>query len=226
MKNIFKFMGIALMACSLTMVSCSKDDEKSDNSNPNPNPNPNPTQSTLKIYWDGNEQNLGYTSTPYNSNYGIAMIEAAKALNGNTPEPPYFKTYYAPVTTGQLYLTELIRISETSDSTLADLGFSSEVVEEGYVTVGQSDYPDYLYFYTLNTTQFGMWDADNQTVDNSDIHIVFRNTENYIQTLQNVMAEENVTSPSQISEAGWETIYNTVLTKELNIKLTNYKFGE
>lgn len=27
MKNIFKFMGIALMACSLTMVSCSKDEE-------------------------------------------------------------------------------------------------------------------------------------------------------------------------------------------------------
>lgn len=28
MKNIFKFMGIALMACSFTMVACSKDDDK------------------------------------------------------------------------------------------------------------------------------------------------------------------------------------------------------
>lgn len=35
MKNIFKFMGIALMACSLTFVSCSSDDENEEGGNTN-----------------------------------------------------------------------------------------------------------------------------------------------------------------------------------------------
>ena len=30
MKNIFKMMGIALLACSMVMVSCKKDDDKTD----------------------------------------------------------------------------------------------------------------------------------------------------------------------------------------------------
>lgn len=32
MKNIFKFMGVALLACSMIMVSCKKDDENSNES--------------------------------------------------------------------------------------------------------------------------------------------------------------------------------------------------
>lgn len=235
MKNIFKMMGVALLACSMIMVSCKKDEEDTTTNNGGGNNGGGngggtTTTAVVKIYWDNAEQTLGFTNSLYNSQLGIAMLEAGKALNGDTPEPPYFVTYYAPVTTGQLYLAELVRVSETSDSTIADYGFDCEVLEEGYVTIGEGDdaedYPDYQYMYTLNTSVFGHWDANTQTVDNSDMHILFANTESYIQAIQTIMGEEGVTSPSQISNAGWESISNSTQTKELNIKLVNYKFGE
>lgn len=53
MKNIFKFMGIALMACSLTFVSCNKDDDDDTNTPDNPQGNTPSAQVTFgSNSWD------------------------------------------------------------------------------------------------------------------------------------------------------------------------------
>ena len=60
MKNIFKFMGIALMACSLTFVSCNRDDD--DDTNTPVNPNPQPGGASIAVTWDGAAQDIQFIS--------------------------------------------------------------------------------------------------------------------------------------------------------------------
>ncbi len=85
MKNIFKFMGVALMACSLIMVSCKKDDEKS-------------SEPSLTISWDGANQNLGYNrsiTAPVNEAVDVYLLSAAKGLDEEGYiEFPEFDVYF------------------------------------------------------------------------------------------------------------------------------------
>ena len=82
MKKMFKMFGIALLACSLLTVACSKDEDTTTttttnnggsnnnggtpNPNPNPNPNPDPSdpnptvpQGTLTVKWDNVTKTMG-----------------------------------------------------------------------------------------------------------------------------------------------------------------------
>ncbi len=75
MKNIFKFMGIALMACSLTMVSCSKDDEKSDNNGGNGGNGGTTTEASAQVTfgsttWDAA---TGTMNTDFVERYGVTI---------------------------------------------------------------------------------------------------------------------------------------------------------
>lgn len=85
MKNIFKFMGIALMACSLIMVSCKKDDEKTNDP-------------SLSISWDGANQTLGHTSAmtaAINDALDLYLLTAAKGLDAEGYiEFPEFDVYF------------------------------------------------------------------------------------------------------------------------------------
>lgn len=74
MKNIFKFMGIALMACSLTFVSCSDDDDPTtDPQNPN-NPS-NPIADGVSVTFNGESWTPGNIQTVnYASQNGTLLI--------------------------------------------------------------------------------------------------------------------------------------------------------
>lgn len=75
MKNIFKLMGVALMACSL-MVACGKDE-------PEPTPDPEP-QGPIVIKWNGAYQTVDFVDAFYPSaNSTIHMLEAAKGIDEN-----------------------------------------------------------------------------------------------------------------------------------------------
>jgi len=77
MKNIFKFMGIALMACSLTMVSCNKDKDDEGGST---------AANTATVNFGGNEweATVGQASTANYAQYGIVQYMLFKT-EGNYP---------------------------------------------------------------------------------------------------------------------------------------------
>lgn len=76
MKNIFKFMGIALMACSLTFVSCSNDDD--DTTTPD---NPQGNTASFVVTLDGatmqvtDFQAIDHTDEGYLTVYGYESAD-------------------------------------------------------------------------------------------------------------------------------------------------------
>lgn len=66
MKNIFKFMGIALMACSLTMVSCSKDEENET------------VAEGINVTFDGESWTAAASRNSYVASYDMIDIFAGK----------------------------------------------------------------------------------------------------------------------------------------------------
>lgn len=82
MKNIFKFMGIALVACSL-MVACGKDDPEENNDT-----TPDTPTSVAKVNFNGTEWNATdiLVDFSYADQYGIYSWQI---LNGNTADDPF-----------------------------------------------------------------------------------------------------------------------------------------
>ena len=80
MKNIFKFMGIALMASSM-MVACSGDDEEV-------------IENEYTLTWDGTVQHPGYASAFTSKDYANTYIfQAAAASNGTELSCPAYTVY-------------------------------------------------------------------------------------------------------------------------------------
>lgn len=101
MKNIFKMMGVALMACSL-MVACGpKDPEENNDTTPVDPPAPS---YSVTINWDGVDQALGfkdaYQSTQQQGK--LFWFEGAKGMNGNNYEFPAFIIPFYNGTVGML----------------------------------------------------------------------------------------------------------------------------
>ena len=86
MKNIFKFMGIALMASAMIMTSCKKDEDKT-----NTPDNPQPGQASCTITWDGAAANTGVIDGyMYSSQSTVYILIASAGLeNDNYTFPIY-----------------------------------------------------------------------------------------------------------------------------------------
>lgn len=85
MKNIFKFMGIALMASAL-MVSCSKD-EKTDTPD-----NPQPPANGCAITWGGTTASTGVTDAyMYSSTNTVYILLAAAGLENDSYTFPLYR---------------------------------------------------------------------------------------------------------------------------------------
>lgn len=86
MKNIFKFMGIALMASAMIMTSCKKDEDKT-----NTPDNPQPGQASCTIIWGGAAANTGVIDGyMYSSQNTVYILNAAAGLeNDNYTFPLY-----------------------------------------------------------------------------------------------------------------------------------------
>lgn len=86
MKNIFKFMGIALMASAMIMTSCKKDEDKT-----NTPDNPQPGQASCTITWGGAAANTGVIDGyMYSSTSTVYILIASAGLeNDNYTFPIY-----------------------------------------------------------------------------------------------------------------------------------------
>ena len=72
MKNIFKVMGVALLACSMVMVSCKKDDDKESSNIPD----------VIKVTFDGTTWNGNINNC---ASYGTALQFSAAETEGDYP---------------------------------------------------------------------------------------------------------------------------------------------
>jgi hypothetical protein len=73
MKNIFKVMGVALLACSMIMVSCKKDDDKNNN-----------VAEGVNVTFDGQNWTASSIQSVLYSDYGVIDIYAAQT-QGSMP---------------------------------------------------------------------------------------------------------------------------------------------
>ena len=158
MKNIFKMMGIALLACSMIMVSCKKDDDNNESGQGGQGGGGGTTGNTeINITWDGAAQTLGYkyldiedsafsTQTEVGKAY---MFEAARGLNGEDYELPAFIVY-------------ILRAGST-------VGHASQWqfrTEQGQTTSGNYYYPTEAYIdgaFELQGEVMGDWQMDSIT---------------------------------------------------------------
>lgn len=137
MKNIFKFMGIALMACSLTMVSCSKDEENSDNNGGNGNGGSTNTDPSVTVNFGGADQGtMGGIQALYASNYSIVIFDFFADANQSFPG---VELYLASTASGET-------TSTYDDSNMSldggDLSIC-EFYEETALSNGQSQFGDW-----------------------------------------------------------------------------------
>ncbi len=89
MKNIFKLMGIAVLACSMMMVSCGKDPAEPTDSTPD---TPVTPTAGVTVTWDGTELSLGYKDAYQSTGElhdNLWWFEAAKAMNNDEPTFPW-----------------------------------------------------------------------------------------------------------------------------------------
>ena len=90
MKNIFKLMGIAVLACSM-MVACGKDnDDPTDTTPDNPTPTPVP-ENVYTLVWNGEAQTPGYVGAMTNGQ--LFAFQAADHREGNSIYLPIFTVY-------------------------------------------------------------------------------------------------------------------------------------
>lgn len=108
MKNIFKFMGLALIAGSLMFTACKKDE--TDTNNDTTPQEEQPTQGTYSLVFDGTAiTNQAYSNAMTAEQEGQTMwlFECAKSRSGNSLALPYFSEMLigASTTDMQIYPT-------------------------------------------------------------------------------------------------------------------------
>lgn len=149
MKNIFKMMGVALLACSMIMVSCKKDDS-SDTSDGG---------FTLKI--DNESHSWNFSKAQALDQDGTWVLGVFQASVGQDEEgmvqfPYFFTAFYAA--THQQTGENLMVICDFVNGS-----YSTELYYETYVEYGE----DYIGDYQLedfNSYDFGTFDATAHTL--------------------------------------------------------------
>ena len=148
MKNIFKFFGVAVLACGL-MVACGKENNDPTDSTPDTPDNPQPTYS-VNINWDGADQTLGWKDAYQSTQVAeVFWFEGAKAMNGQNLE---FPAFYIPFYNGNagMYPAFLYRFYELDgEDTIWHSGNSMyplEVFNEGGLTVEGTTIGDYQLY--------------------------------------------------------------------------------
>lgn len=195
MKNIFKFMGVALMACSLIMVSCKKDDEDNVKTYPG-----------LTLTWGGATPNLNYLEAVTNGY--TAMFGAAADLNGEDIVPPYFSFAFGRTTTDTAVLAEYIQI-DTLGHTLADY-YPSFVVDEN---------KDVYFFAGLRTQPtWGAFDATNYTIS-CDLNMVFYNDDQLDRLIEEAGKDRNSLTTEEL-----RAFFNQCDQKDVVLKMDNFQF--
>lgn len=130
MKNIFKVMGVALLACSMIMVSCKKDENEDNN---------NTIADGINVTFDGQSWTAAAVQGSYNANYNMIDIFGGKT---STQEFPIFDECIEASATAGTYNST----ASENDGQAAKLdGIHNwvEYYETTSLTDGQNSYGDW-----------------------------------------------------------------------------------
>lgn len=190
MKNIFKFMGVALVACSL-MVACGKDEEEPTDTTPVTPPTPT---AGVKVVWDGVEQNLGFTDA-YASTQAenVYWFEGAKGLvNEEYQYPAFFVAFYdggAGFYPAFFYYS----VDRNGDTVRFNKLYPTEVYNEGGFEVQGELHGDYqLYGYNGEGLPVLTWDANTKKLS-CELSITFYNHVAYASTGETILKNLDLT---------------------------------
>lgn len=212
MKNIFKMMGVALLACSMIMVSCKKDDE---NTSEGGGQGGQTGLSGLTIKWDGADQTLGFKDAYQSSNNDqLFVVEAAKALSGENVEYPYFVTcFWNSAEYGLLVAGEFTFTYQEQQVPGQNL-FPTEVYTNGGYSSGSNVYGEYQWAW-CNNENYSSFDATTLKA-NINVNMTFYELMQYASAVQ-AMGEPT----------SWEE-YQALIAesdpKEMVLVLDNYAF--
>lgn len=89
MKNVFKFLGIALIASSLVFVSCAKEEENTTNNNGTENNGGennggNTDQTVATCTFDGTTWTAAYNVAKHYGSYSVVLVRLAEAADAST----------------------------------------------------------------------------------------------------------------------------------------------
>lgn len=110
MKNIFKIMGLALIAGSLMFTACKKDETDTNTNNDTNQEEQQPTQGTYSLVFDGTAiANQAYSNAMTAEQQGQTMwlFECAKSRSGNSLALPYFSELLVGASTTDMQINSL-----------------------------------------------------------------------------------------------------------------------
>lgn len=212
MKNIFKMMGIALLACSMVMVSCKKDDDKTTDQG---GQGGDTGTSGLTIKWDGANQTLGFKDAYQSSNSEkLFIVDAAKALSGENLEFPYFTTcFWNSDQYGFLIAGEFSFTSEGQQVDGQSL-FPTEVYTDGGYTSGENTYGEYQWAW-CNNENYSSFDATTLKA-NINVNMTF------YELMEYAAAYQAMGQPTSWEE--YQALIAECDPKEMELVLNNYAF--
>ena len=151
MKNIFKLMGIAVLACGI-MAACGGKDNDINDTTPD-TPQPQPEQAVFSLKWDNAEQTLGYKSIIRDNEQlnnpntqepiPVIMVESAHGLNGDSYEFPAFVNHFIYVDASTCYVSDQVTLNYNGQQVSAGYFFPNEVYETGGIEYNDYTYGDY-----------------------------------------------------------------------------------
>lgn len=229
MKNIFKLLGIALLASSM-LIACNKDNEGDNNGNNNtdttpvnPQPQPNPDQQgTVAINWGGEAATIGIVDAyKLQANSTVFILNAAQGLENDNYQFPMFRLGLDLDTDPQYgcALTAQYQYGGNPGNTF----FPTDVVES-------------TYFSTQNSYNMGIvgdWWLDMYTVEQPNFQLTnaeFDATTLRLTTSFSVQMFNYVTVNANITENTTEqeimALIQQAEKKQMAVTLTNYKFED
>lgn len=225
MKNIFKMMGVALLACSMIMVSCKKDDEDTTNNgggnNGGGNGGNNTPTASYSATWDGQAMTLavaeGYYYNLGEENSQLAGLEI-------------FQFIGAAGLTSEEYDLPMVQCNAARYNgtyTIAEqLGLGSYFPCAAYVDANEvAWYPQAL---RANPT-FGTFDATNHTFG-FDYAVQLYNTEEWNAAFAQVLANDGYTTEDaqefdDETYASYVTAADALTTmKDITVTVSNVVF--
>lgn len=224
MKNIFKFLGIAVLACGM-MVSCGKDDPEEGTDTTPVNPQPQPQQNVIAVTWGGEAQTIGVTDAyMYSSTNTTYILNAAKGLQNDSYEFPIYRwgldldtnpeygcALTAQYTYGQygngngLWPTDVVETSYYQSQNSQNMGIVGDWQLNRYTT--QED-------YQMPAAEF---DATTRTLSCAITVEMFSYTDLYDYIM-------GLADPNNATEEDYMTGITNAEKKRLELSLTNYVF--
>lgn len=181
MKNIFKFLGIALMACSLTMVACNKDDDKKTDStadtgkvNPQPQPQPQPEVSEAIVAINSTPIDFNYTEAGEDQTGNYLIYFGAYGVNGQNVIFPATQIAFGRTATGVMLADKL----DNADESLVYI--NADTITWYFFQA----YPEYEPEYSFDATKLTLTCEDNFYLYNYD---------GYVAALEAVLAIDDLT---------------------------------